>query len=139
MRQRLETGALPENRYYLYDHFDDNCSTRPRDHIDAVVDGALQKKSGGHGASFRELIHESLQDDPFMFVLVETFLGRSIDRERTEYQAMFLPRILREAVALHLGVAPEIVHARNPAPAASSSLVAWLVAWLVTHRRGHLY
>ena len=133
LREQLETAALPENRHYLYDHFDDNCSTRPRDHIDAVIDGALQNRSGAHGASFRELIHESLQNDPLIFVLVETFLGRSMDRGRTEYEAMFLPRILREAVALHLGVDPEIVHARkNPVPAASSSLVAWLV----THRRG---
>ncbi len=63
-----------------------------------------------------------------------------MDRGRTEYEAMFLPRILRKAVALHLGVDPEIVHARSPAPAGLSwpgaSLVAWLVAWLVTHRRG---
>ncbi len=137
LRERLETAALPENRHYLYDHFDDNCSTRPRDHIDAVFDGALENRSGAHGASFRELIRESLQDDPFIFVLVETFLGRSMDRERTEYEAMFLPRILREAVALHLGVAPEIVHARkDPAPAELSWPVAWPVAWLVTHRRG---
>jgi len=136
LRERLETAALPENRHYLYDHFDDNCSTRPRDHIDAVIDGALENRSGAHGASFRELIRESLQDDPFIFVLVDTFLGRSMDRERTEYEAMFLPRILREAVALHLGVDPEIVHNRNPAPAGLSWSGASLVAWLVTHRRG---
>ena len=137
LRERLETAALPENRHYLYDHFDDNCSTRPRDHIDAVFDGALENRSGAHGASFRELIRKSLQDDPFIFVLVETFLGRSMDRERTEYEAMFLPRILREAVALHLGVTPEIVHARkDPAPAGLSWPGAWPVAWLVTHRRG---
>lgn len=136
LRERLETAALPENRHYLYDHFDDNCSTRPRDHIDAVINGALENRSGAHGASFRELIRESLQDDPFIFVLVDTFLGRSMDRERTEYEAMFLPRILREAVALHLGVDPEIVHNRNPAPAGLSWPGASLVAWLVTHRRG---
>ena len=136
LRERLEKAALPENRHYLYDHFDDNCSTRPRDHIDAVINGALENRSGAHGASFRELIRESLQDDPFIFVLVDTFLGRSMDRERTEYEAMFLPRILREAVALHLGVDPEIVHNRNPAPAGLSWPGASLVAWLVTHRRG---
>ena len=132
MKQRLETAALPENRYYAYDHFDDNCSTRPRDHIDAVTDGALQRRSTSHGSSFRELIHDSLEDDPLVFALVETFLGRSIDRERTEYEAMFLPRILRETVALHLGATPEIVHARkNPASAG----LPWLGPWLVTHRR----
>jgi hypothetical protein len=60
-----------------------------------------------------------------------------MDRERTEYEAMFLPRVLREAVALHLGVTPEIVHARkNPAPAAASWSGASLGTWLVTHRRG---
>ncbi len=128
MRQRLETAALPENRYYEYDHFKDNCSTRPRDHIDAVIDGALRRRPTSHGSSFRELIHENLKGDPVVFVLVDTFLGRSIDRERTDYEAMFLPRMLRESVALHLGATPEIVHARHPAPPNPS--------WLVTHRLG---
>ena len=37
----LGTNVLPENRMYRYHHYNDNCSTRPRDIIDAAI---------GHGA-----------------------------------------------------------------------------------------
>ena len=129
MRQRLETAVLPENRYYPYDHFEDNCSTRPRDHIDGVTGGILRSRSGSYPSSFRELIHENLADEPLLFALVETFLGRSMDQERTEYEAMFLPRILRDAVAEHLGAAPQTVHARKDAAPLATT-------WFVYHRYG---
>jgi hypothetical protein len=51
LAQRLQTDALPENRSYVYNHFLENCSTRPRDHIDEVMDGALRRaKLPGIGA-----------------------------------------------------------------------------------------
>ncbi len=38
---RLSLDALPEHRYYVYHHYRDNCTTRIRDHLDAVSEGAL--------------------------------------------------------------------------------------------------
>lgn len=116
MERALSTSALPENRQYRYDHFLDNCSTRPRDHIDAATGGALRSvpdDSLDRSFTFRTLIRENLANDPVYFLLAESFLGRPMDRERSEYEAMFLPRILRDAVERHLRVAPEVVYARR--------------------------
>jgi hypothetical protein len=38
----LEINARPENRFYRYDFFFDNCSTRPRDVIEHVLGDRLR-------------------------------------------------------------------------------------------------
>jgi hypothetical protein len=45
--ERLGRAALPANRYYRYDYYRDNCSTRVRDVIDGVLDGRLRDASRG--------------------------------------------------------------------------------------------
>jgi Domain of unknown function (DUF4105) len=130
MTQALATNALPENRRYRYDHFLDNCSTRPRDHINRATDGALRGVPRSSGAStFRELIRQNLENEPFFFLATDMFLGRPMDRSRSEYEAMFLPRVLRNAVESGLQVAPEVVYARRTTiPARPSPIVAHRLA-----------
>ena len=130
LKRALATNALPENRRYLYDHFLDNCSTRPRDHIDRATGGALRAVPGSSVAdsfTFRALIRQNLSNEPFYFLVAEMFLGRPMDRPRSEYEAMFLPRVLRDAVQRHLHVAPEVVYARRATVSSQPSL-------LVAHR-----
>lgn len=122
MRRALTTAALPENRYYRYNHFFDNCSTRPRDHIDVATRRALSREAGSHHATFRELIRKSLEDDAGTFLLSELFLGRLLDRPRSEFENMFLPRVLREAGDRHLGITPQVVYRRR-APLGVSPIV----------------
>ena len=42
LRADLRRNALDENKYYRYDYFVDNCSTRLRDALDRALDGALR-------------------------------------------------------------------------------------------------
>src|SRR3546814_18202698 len=42
LAQFLAWNALPENAYYHYDYFTDNCSTRVRDALDKALGGALR-------------------------------------------------------------------------------------------------
>ena len=42
VRDFIAWNARPENRYYRYDYYLDNCSTRVRDLIDRVVGGQLK-------------------------------------------------------------------------------------------------
>jgi hypothetical protein len=42
LRDFLEWNERPENRFYHYDYFRDNCSTRIRDAIDRVLDGRIR-------------------------------------------------------------------------------------------------
>jgi len=116
MARALATDALPENRRYRYNHFLDNCSTRPRDHIDAVTEGALRALSGGapdRSFTFRALVRESLGSEPVFYLLTEAFVGREADRERSQYEAMFLPHLLREGVQERLHAVPELVYSRR--------------------------
>ena len=130
MEQALRTSALPQNRRYRYDHFFDNCSTRPRDHIDTVTRGALRATTGDIDLrfTFRALIQEDLVNHPVHFLLTEALLGRPTDRERSEYEAMFLPRVLREGVERHLAVAPQTVYNRRAPVSGPSPLVAHRLA-----------
>ena len=131
MGRALATSALPENRRYRYDHFLDNCSTRPRDHIDAATGGALQSDPDGSPHRFftyRTLNRETLANDPVYFLLGEAFLGRPMERERSEFEAMFLPHILRGAVTTHLHVTPEVVYVRRAAPSGPALIVRYRVA-----------
>jgi hypothetical protein len=116
LKRALATNALSENRSYQYDHFLDNCSTRPRDLIDRATAGALRAVPGSSvddSFTFRALIRQNLENEPFYFLLTEIFLGRPMDRARSEFEAMFLPHVLRDAVRKHLQVAPEVVYARR--------------------------
>src|SRR6185436_13979893 len=45
----LADNALPEHRYYDYDYYRDNCSTRVRDVIDRLLDGQLRRGVTGPG------------------------------------------------------------------------------------------
>ena len=73
-------NALEANKYYRYDYFLDNCSTRVRDLIDYTTDGALKAQTTAKTPySFRS---ESvrLTDDLFFAQLgITTALGRPGD------------------------------------------------------------
>lgn len=114
MVARLENDLKEENRYYTYHHFDDNCSTRLRDHIDAVTGGALRKSSGKSiGVTFRELGRRGLADQTRLIVVSHFVFGRRLDREVTVWQSMFHPDYLRHEVAQRLGAKPTQVYRRK--------------------------
>ena len=89
----------PNNRDYVYDYFDDNCSTRVRDLLDTVLGGVLFDAfgSGETAASYRSharrLVGESLWLDQGLSFL----LGSRGDAPRNEWEAMFIPmELMRE-------------------------------------------
>src|SRR5688572_28102398 len=51
----LAENAKPENAFYKYEYFDDNCSTRVRDALDVALDGGLRRQIEGrsHGSTAR--------------------------------------------------------------------------------------
>src|SRR5687768_5124125 len=42
LKESLEENARPENKFYRYDYYRDNCSTRLRDMLDRALGGQLQ-------------------------------------------------------------------------------------------------
>jgi len=89
----LEINYLPENRYYRYDFFHDNCATRIRDLITKSVDGkivydpAYIKKP----ESFRDLIKFYQKCDPWVDFGTHILIGSDADSicKITDY--LFLP------------------------------------------------
>jgi hypothetical protein len=114
---RLWSNIREENRYYYYDHFFDNCSTRLRDLIDQATGGALWAGSDArHLRTFRELGRRGLANMPLLLVTSDLITGRELDHHPTAWQAMFLPDILRTEVAVRLHARPELVYRRHGPP-----------------------
>src|SRR5215213_9627886 len=95
----IQVNARPENLEYRYDYFVDNCSTRPRDILDRVLNGALHAHTAQlTGGSYRWETLRLMQGDKPLVVGVHIGLGEPADRPITMWDAMFLPRRLHDAV-----------------------------------------
>lgn len=100
----LERNELPENRFYRYDYYRDNCSTRVRDIIDTVLHGALQRATSAapSGTTFRwhtrRLVGQGMENVP-IYTAIDFGLGPAADRPISKWEEMFLPMKLRDEVA----------------------------------------
>jgi hypothetical protein len=97
--RHLRINALPDNRYYQYDFFFDNCATRLLDAIEASVGSALSFDAPATGRSFRQLLDPYLPGVPWTDFGMDLGLGLPADREATPREATFLPELLLEYVA----------------------------------------
>src|SRR5262249_47286659 len=81
----LARDLLPENRYYLYHHFKDNCTTRLRDHLDRASGGAFHAAFADRatGATLRQLSTTGYLGDVPMLIATELVEGYFADRPAT--------------------------------------------------------
>lgn len=94
--QRLEWNVRPENAYYSYDYYIDNCSTRIRDMLDLVLGGALRgQTSDDPGSSFRYHTLRVVGDLPVLHAALSLALGHPVDRLASAWDEMFLPELLQ--------------------------------------------
>ncbi len=98
LKQFLEWNVRPENRFYHYDYYYDNCSTRVRDALDRVIGGAIKAQTQGlpSGTTFRAETRRLTENSLPVYVGIELGLGRSTDRPISQYEEMFLPMALRD-------------------------------------------
>lgn len=114
LEAKLWSDTEEAHRYYYYDHFYDNCSTRLRDMIDQATGGALRRDSDArYPLTFRELGRRGLAGMPPLLVGSDLIAGREIDRQPTMWQAMFHPDIFRHELAARLGAEPELIYKRQ--------------------------
>jgi hypothetical protein len=92
----LEWNARPENRYYHYDYFRDNCSTRVRDVVDRVIGGAIKEQTEDipAGTTFRSETRRLTESSLPVYVGIELGLARPTDEPISRYEEMFLPMAL---------------------------------------------
>ncbi|WP_299706406.1 DUF4105 domain-containing protein [uncultured Pontibacter sp.] len=141
--QFLTHNYLPENRFYLYDFFFDNCATRIRDGIEATFPKqvAFDIDHIDQDMSFRNIIDLYLPPQPWSDFGIDLALGAPIDQKAEAYEYMFLPDYLSEGFAsatitqggqrVPLVGAPQVIFQNTPpAPSAGSLFNPVLVWWL---------
>jgi hypothetical protein len=95
----LAVNVLPQNRMYLYDHYLDNCSTRPRDIFDQAVGLQLtQATSAPSVLSLRELTRKYSRVSPPMLFVLDFMQNDRLDKPMPEKGAAFLPDGLERQV-----------------------------------------
>lgn len=98
----LNNNAQPENRFYLYDFFYDNCATRIRDAFEVVLGDSLQLDTAfvalAEQKTFRQLIDEYPAPQPWADLGIDLALGARIDQVASPYEYMFLPDYLAEGL-----------------------------------------
>ncbi len=98
----VQRNELPENRFYDYDYFLDNCSTRVRDALDVALGGVLATafKNQQTAMSYRDHARRLMQGDVWSYTGIDIGLGRPTDRRITAWEEMFVPmslqRLLRQ-------------------------------------------
>jgi hypothetical protein len=93
VREYLAWNARPENRFYRYDYYRDNCSTRIRDLLDAALDGRIRAQTATvpAGETYRTHTRRVVQSDPLLYTGIDLGLGAEMDRGITRWEEMFLP------------------------------------------------
>jgi hypothetical protein len=93
--QDLDTEA---NRYYRYDYYRDNCSTRVRDVLDRVLGGQIRAATGDidTGTTYRWHTARLLQSAPAPYAGIQFVVGNRGDETISAWEEMFLPLRLKE-------------------------------------------
>jgi hypothetical protein len=132
LRDFLRWNEQPENRYYRYDYFRDNCSTRLRDALDHALGGKLRAATDTIITPFtfrRESVRLTDGDRPIQ-TGIDIALGRPADAPLTMWESFFIPMRLRDAVRdLTLPIGPNgapvplVAEERHVAPFPGTTLV----------------
>jgi hypothetical protein len=91
-------NALEANKYYRYDYFLDNCSTRLRDVLDQVLGGSLKGRFTPLRTAwtFRSESVRLTTPDGLAQAGIDIALGPRADVPMTAWESMFIPMRLRD-------------------------------------------
>ena len=140
MADALARNALPENAFYRYDYFKDNCSTRVRDALDRALAGGLQREALGRsqGLTWRDEALRLASPAPWMWLGFDLGLGPAADVPMTMWEQAFVPGHLARMVSdarkadgspLVRERQPLLPHEIEPDPAASPVRTGLWAAW----------
>ncbi len=97
----LENNALPENAFYKYDFFYDNCSTRIRDGFQKTLNYDTNYTSK-EKVSLRDLLHQYLTGSLWTRLGIDMIIGSRADIDATPSYQMFLPDKLHDILGNHI-------------------------------------
>src|SRR4051812_20767419 len=85
----LYENVKPENAYYRYDYYRDNCATRIRDVVDRFLGHRLAAASHGPAPlTYREHTRRLTVASPYLFFALDLAMGPLIDQPVTEWEEM---------------------------------------------------
>ncbi len=97
--EKLRINALPENRYYLYDYYRDNCSTRVRDVVDEALGGRFRERTQAPTQlTLRDHTLRLVADDFWLYVGLDIAMGPYIDQPETRWTEMFIPEKVEQGL-----------------------------------------
>jgi uncharacterized protein DUF4105 len=93
----LVWNERPENRFYHYDYYRDNCSTRVRDALDRALGGRIHQatQSALTNRTYRFHTLRLTANDPPTYTGLLLALGQPVDRPISAWEEMFLPLAMR--------------------------------------------
>src|SRR4029453_11507821 len=97
LREFLRWNEQPENRFYHYDYYRDNCSTRVRDALDRALGGRIHEYATTRPTdkTYRFHTRRLTANDPLVYTGLLIGLGQPVDRPISAWEEMFLPLALR--------------------------------------------
>jgi hypothetical protein len=98
LRDFLIWNIRDENKFYHYNYYTDNCSTRVRDAIDHVLDGQLKSQLDAKptGTTWRWHTRRLTRGNVLWYSALNTVMGPNIDRPISAWEESFLPVKMRE-------------------------------------------
>jgi len=115
---KLEFDIQEDHKFYSYDHFWDNCTTRVRDILDDATDHALSKMvMTTDDRTYRDLAREGFYGMPLFLVITDLAMGRVTDYIPSYWERMYLPDYLREAAVPLWHAEPVAIYTRKGPPA----------------------
>lgn len=143
LQQFVQWNEQPQNKFYRYDYYRDNCSTRVRDAIDHALSGQLQLATVTRMTSgtYRSHTQRLLGDNIPLYTGATLALGHPADKPLSIWQEMFLPvRMANDLRTVRIAdstgtqiplIRSEMVlftAGRAPEPAAPPNYLPWFVA-----------
>ncbi|HMI91887.1 MAG TPA: DUF4105 domain-containing protein [Polyangiales bacterium] len=99
--ERLEWYVQPDNRYYRYHHYFNNCSTKLRDLIDEALGGQFKHAYSGRGLfTYRGDTRRYTEHDPVINMLLMLWMNDFMEQPIRRYDEAFLPPELERQVAV---------------------------------------
>ena len=95
-------NAREENKYYRYDYYRDNCSTRLRDVMDRALGGAMRRATDTIRTTLTyrgESVRLTEGDIPIQ-AGIDIALGRPADAPLSAWESFFIPMRLRDAARI---------------------------------------
>jgi len=93
-------NELEEHKYYRYDYFRDNCSTRVRDALDHVLGGALRRAWADSlgDRSYRSEALRLTEEAPLSRLGIDIALGPRADTRLSAWDEAYVPMRLRDHI-----------------------------------------